>query len=266
MLKKFVEKNLIGVVTDMKSRGVLSESENASLGYIGFNNDLRALKVFDCRSPIAAEQIISVGISKDLINLYLNAEVVEIIKIEPCEINSFFETYTSSQDIIDQRKYWLNELNKLGGLKASRTNFKNKVSYVDLIRTLNDVMPKSTIYCLDSGQIRRAGSIFLTSYLPRTLLHSDTLSPMGLGICSSIGAQLAKPDRHVVCLFGDGSMRMNGIELSTAVRYDLPIIFMPVLKYLRLQNNYQILIGVNMEVLLEYNHFLLIVVRRFLKN
>jgi acetolactate synthase-1/2/3 large subunit len=86
-------------------------------------------------------------------------------------------------------------------------------------------IPKHTIYCLDSGQIRRAGSIFLTSYFKRTLLQSETLSPMGLGICSSIGAQLAKTSNRVVCLTGDGSMRMNGIELATAVRYDLPIIF-----------------------------------------
>lgn len=224
-LLKFVKKNLIGIVTDMKSRGILSEIENESLGYIGFNSDVRALEAFNCDSPMVAEQIIKVGVNHDLVNQYINEQEVEILEVDPLAINLFIETYTSDQNILSQREYWLSELNRLIPPQPSKIEYENKISYSDLIETLKEVMPQETVYSLDSGQIRRAGSIFLTSYFPRTLLQSETLSPMGLGICASIGAQLARPEQRVVCLFGDGSMRMNGIELATAVRYNLPIIF-----------------------------------------
>lgn len=224
-LLNFVKKNQIGVVTDMKSRGILSEIEMESLGYIGFNSDVRALEAFNCESPMAADQIITVGVSDNLLHQYINVKKVETKEIDPQAINSWIDNFSTEHKIVKQREYWLHELNKLIPPQPSKIKYKNQISYSDLIETLKEVMPKDTIYSLDSGQIRRAGSIFLTSYFSRTLLQSETLSPMGLGICASIGAQLARPEQRVVCLFGDGSMRMNGIELSTAVRYNLPIIF-----------------------------------------
>lgn len=46
---------------------------------------------------------------------------------------------------------------------------------------------------------------------------------MGFGLPAAIGAQLARPDRVVVDIAGDGSIQMNIQEMATAVQYDLPI-------------------------------------------
>jgi acetolactate synthase-1/2/3 large subunit len=46
---------------------------------------------------------------------------------------------------------------------------------------------------------------------------------MGYGIPSAIGAKLARPDRPVVCVVGDGGFLMTGSELETAVREQIPI-------------------------------------------
>ena len=40
----------------------------------------------------------------------------------------------------------------------------------------------------------------------------------------ALGAKLAKPDKQVVCLHGDGSFGLNAMELDTAVRHKLPIL------------------------------------------
>jgi len=50
------------------------------------------------------------------------------------------------------------------------------------------------------------------------------LGTMGYGTGASIGAQIAKPDRHVVHIAGDGSFRMNFAELATIAHYNLPIL------------------------------------------
>ena len=46
---------------------------------------------------------------------------------------------------------------------------------------------------------------------------------MGYSLPAAIGAQLADPDRPVICVIGDGGFQMNIQELQTAVTYDLPI-------------------------------------------
>jgi acetolactate synthase-1/2/3 large subunit len=38
-----------------------------------------------------------------------------------------------------------------------------------------------------------------------------------------VGGQLAAPNRDVVCVCGDGGFQMQGMEVVTAVNYDLPV-------------------------------------------
>ena len=47
---------------------------------------------------------------------------------------------------------------------------------------------------------------------------------MGVGLPFALGAKLAKPDKQVVCLHGDGSFGLNAMELDTAVRHKLPVL------------------------------------------
>jgi acetolactate synthase I/II/III large subunit len=39
-----------------------------------------------------------------------------------------------------------------------------------------------------------------------------------------IGAKLARPKQQCICIVGDGSMLMRGMELHTAVRYKVPLV------------------------------------------
>ena len=38
-----------------------------------------------------------------------------------------------------------------------------------------------------------------------------------------LGAKMAKPDTQVIVLSGDGSFGMNGMEMDTAVRHNIPV-------------------------------------------
>ena len=48
---------------------------------------------------------------------------------------------------------------------------------------------------------------------------------MGHGTCAPIGAALAQPGRPVFGIVGDGCFTMNGMELLTAVEYEIPVIW-----------------------------------------
>ena len=51
---------------------------------------------------------------------------------------------------------------------------------------------------------------------------------MGWAIPAAIGVQCAQPQRRVAVITGDGCMRMNGMEVSTAARYQLPVVFVVI--------------------------------------
>ena len=58
---------------------------------------------------------------------------------------------------------------------------------------------------------------------PRQFITSGGLGAMGFSLPAAIGAQLAYPNRQVVCISGDGGIQMNIQELATIQRYSLPI-------------------------------------------
>jgi acetolactate synthase-1/2/3 large subunit len=54
-------------------------------------------------------------------------------------------------------------------------------------------------------------------------MTSGSMGTMGFGLPAAIGAQLARPNKLVIDVDGDASIRMNLGELETVTTYDLPI-------------------------------------------
>jgi thiamine pyrophosphate-dependent acetolactate synthase large subunit-like protein len=50
------------------------------------------------------------------------------------------------------------------------------------------------------------------------------LAPLGVGLPFGLGAKVAKPEKQVVVLHGDGSFGMNAMEFDTAVRHNVPLL------------------------------------------
>jgi acetolactate synthase-1/2/3 large subunit len=58
---------------------------------------------------------------------------------------------------------------------------------------------------------------------PRSFVTSGSMGTMGFGLPAAIGAQVACPERLVIDVDGDGSLRMNLGELETATTYNIPV-------------------------------------------
>jgi acetolactate synthase-1/2/3 large subunit len=58
---------------------------------------------------------------------------------------------------------------------------------------------------------------------PRLWLTSGSMGTMGFGLPAALGAQVAHPERLVIDIDGDASIRMNIGEMETATTYNLPV-------------------------------------------
>src|SRR5580704_1473774 len=85
-------------------------------------------------------------------------------------------------------------------------------------------MRRDAILVVDGQEILNYGRQSMPTFVPGHRLNSGPFGTMGVGLPFALGAKLAKPDKQVIAVHGDGSFGMNGLELDTAVRHSIPIL------------------------------------------
>jgi acetolactate synthase-1/2/3 large subunit len=92
-----------------------------------------------------------------------------------------------------------------------------------VIEEINRQTRGEAIISTGVGQHQMYAAQYCDFRAPRLWLTSGSMGTMGFGLPAAIGAQIARPDRLVIDIDGDSSIRMNIGELETVTTYDLPI-------------------------------------------
>jgi acetolactate synthase-1/2/3 large subunit len=92
-----------------------------------------------------------------------------------------------------------------------------------VIEEINKHSKGEAIISTGVGQHQMWAAQYFDFREPRLWLTSGSMGTMGFGLPAAIGAQFARPDRTVIDIDGDGSIRMNIGELETATTYNTPI-------------------------------------------
>ncbi|MGV3488508.1 MAG: acetolactate synthase large subunit [Tuberibacillus sp.] len=95
-----------------------------------------------------------------------------------------------------------------------------------IVHDLRMVMGEDDIAISDVGAHKMWMARMYHCHQPNTCLISNGLASMGVAVPGAIGAKLAKPDKKVVAVVGDGGFLMTGMELETAVRLKLPVVIL----------------------------------------
>ena len=94
-----------------------------------------------------------------------------------------------------------------------------------LCREIRDfVDDKDVILIGDGGDIVAQASKVLPVPEENCWMDPGPLGTLGVGMPFALAAQLAKPDKRVLIIYGDGAFGLNGFEYDTAVRFNLPIV------------------------------------------
>jgi acetolactate synthase-1/2/3 large subunit len=216
--------------------GALPSSHPMFLGMIGMHGSkVSSLTVSECDLLIAAGSRFSDRVICNPKTFAPNAKILHL-DIDPAEINKNIRAaHSVSGDIRDILAALNRRLTKM-----HRPEWHEKVmewiqAYPPQKPKMKDVFPQKIIttaweitkgealVTTEVGQHQMWASQFFPIEKPRTFFTSGGLGTMGFGLGAAIGAAVASPGKTVINVAGDGSFHMNLMELSTAVKLNLPV-------------------------------------------
>lgn len=94
-----------------------------------------------------------------------------------------------------------------------------------ILGDVRDVLPEDAIICTDVGWNKNGVGQQFDIDLPGTIMHPGGLATMGFGSAAILGVKLAKPDKKVITLIGDGGFGTNPSVLATAKEFNIPVVW-----------------------------------------
>lgn len=163
-----------------------------------------------------------------------NAKILQI-DVDPAEINKNIKVDSyivgDLKVVLDKLLPLINEkkneewLNKINILKENKKEVVSEVTTPELLfKKLNELNDGDFIISTEVGQHQMWTAQYFKFKNEKTFITSGGLGTMGYGLGAAIGAQIARPDRRVINIAGDGSFGMNCNEFVTAVKNKLPLI------------------------------------------
>lgn len=243
---RLAETFCIPVATTLRGKGVLPEDHDLCMGCVGLYGTNVANKYL--RSKI--DVLLAIGTSLGEFTTHywdprfqpstaliqVDVDSWEIGKNYPVSVGIVGHSRQVLRKLLDEmktrrRKSTLCDTKKIAEMKKQREYFSDpKMTSKDsplkpqrLVKALRDLLPRDTIVFGDIGNTLTWIESLFEVYQPNTFFVCSSLASMGYGVAASIGGQLAVPDKHVVCMCGDGDFQMQGMEVVTAVNYNIPV-------------------------------------------
>ena len=92
-------------------------------------------------------------------------------------------------------------------------------------QAIRKVLPKNGILVVDAGNGGKHVRSYFKTYEPGTFMSIDDWASVGGSLPIAMGAKIAQPDRPVLCASGDMGAMCNIGELETAVRENIPVVY-----------------------------------------
>ncbi len=91
-------------------------------------------------------------------------------------------------------------------------------------KEIRDFLDRDAVVVGDGGDIVGIAASIVQASQPGHWLDPGPFGCLGVGPSFAIAAKLAKPDKQVLIVYGDGSFGLNAMEYESALRQDIPFV------------------------------------------
>jgi acetolactate synthase-1/2/3 large subunit len=218
-----------GVVQSAEGKGSVSDQSDLALGAALWpKNPLRdyldgadTIFVVGSRCAVAGFQP-----SQKIVQLDVDAE--EIGRIHPVAVGLVGDARMTLERLLERLR---SEAPPKPSRKREREQLREAVAALDtqepnhsILSALRAGTPEDAIVIAGMTQIGYYSRPFWPVYRPRTYLTSSYSGNLGFEVPTALGAKVARPERSVVCITGDGGFMYNSQELSTAAREKINVV------------------------------------------
>ncbi len=250
VLRTVAERLAIPVATSNAGKGSIAENHDLALGSVGrysrnyANTALRDADVVlavgtalggmvtDSYKLISPDtQIIHVNVDPEVLGmnfptrmgLVADARAFLEAVLEACDRQEVVATtaaLTNARNLADERAAWRERRAKL----ATRNgNDGGPMRPESIMGVLEDRMANDAVLVADTGYSAAwAGALAEMKMAGRNFMRAD--GSLGWAFPGALGAQMAAPDKQVICITGDGGFGYHIGDIETAIRQQLPVI------------------------------------------
>jgi acetolactate synthase-1/2/3 large subunit len=203
-------------------RANMSSAECDLLIAVGVRFDDRVTGKVETFAPKA--KIVHIDIDPTSIrkNIPVSVPIVGDCRMTLQKLNALIETEALG-NLKEDRATWLDQIAEWKATKTLKYIQKDVIKPQYVVEKLCEITGGEAIITTEVGQNQMWTAQYYQFDRPNCLITSGGLGCMGFGFPAAIGAQVARPDRLVVDIAGDGSIQMNIQEMATAMQYRLPV-------------------------------------------
>ena len=145
------------------------------------------------------------------------------------DAGAVLEQLTAAMTPTRKSKEWLKQLREV-----EETKYKEAEPFLHsdavpihplrLAYEINDFLTEDTIFIGDGGDVVTISARTIQPRQPGHWMDPGPLGTLGVGTPFAIAAKIARPEKEVVLLFGDGAFGCTGFDYDTLIRFNLPVI------------------------------------------
>jgi len=241
-MRKFALRHGIPVATTLMGIGAYDTMDKKSLHMLGMHGTAYAnYAVEDCDMVIAVGARFDDRVAGVPEKWAPKAKCIAQFDVDPSEIGKVkpvawshvgmlerdlhkIVSYADQHNIELDFSAWHGEIAELKNTYALNYDRNSElIQPYAVIEAINQHSKGEAIITTGVGQHQMWAAQYFDFREPRLWLTSGSMGTMGFGLPAAIGAQFAHPEKLVIDVDGDASIRMNIGELETVTTYDLPI-------------------------------------------